>query len=118
MNNTLLVEEINRMYNDADISCLVENEEGASEGSTSLDVHYAPTILLHPRSQIARRLGNTLTYPDIPGHTRCHPVFPGHTRCHPDTPRHTRSHPVTPKPPALTKCPQEGQCDLPLRGGG
>jgi len=58
VNNTLLVEEINRMYNDADISCLVENEEGASEGSTSLDVHYAPTILLHPRSQIARRKDN------------------------------------------------------------
>jgi len=58
VNNTLLVEEINRMYNDADISCLVENEEGLGEGSTSLDVHYAPTILLHPRSQIARRKDN------------------------------------------------------------
>ena len=80
MNNTLLVEEINRMYNDADISCLVENEEGASEGSTSLDVHYAPTILLHPRSQIARRSGNTRCHPVTPGHTRSHPVSPGHPK--------------------------------------
>ena len=40
---------ISRMYDQADISCLVENEEGENVASTSLDVNYAPTILLHPR---------------------------------------------------------------------
>ena len=38
-----------RMYDQADISCLVENEEGENVASTNLDVNYAPTILLHPR---------------------------------------------------------------------
>ena len=38
-----------RMYDQADVSCLVENEEGENVASTNLDVNYAPTILLHPR---------------------------------------------------------------------
>ena len=38
------------MYDQADVSCLVENEEGENVASTNLDVNYAPTILLHPRS--------------------------------------------------------------------
>ena len=37
------------MYDQADISCLVDNEEGENMASTNLDVNYAPTILLHPR---------------------------------------------------------------------
>ena len=38
-----------RMYDQADVNCLVENEEGENVASTNLDVNYAPTILLHPR---------------------------------------------------------------------
>ena len=37
------------MYDQADVSCLVENEEGENVASTNLNVNYAPTILLHPR---------------------------------------------------------------------
>ena len=40
------------MYDQADVSCLVENEEGENVASTNLDVNYAPTILLHPRSNL------------------------------------------------------------------
>jgi len=58
VNNSLLIEEISRMYDQADISCLVDNEEGENMASTNLDVNYAPTILLHPRSQIAKRKDN------------------------------------------------------------
>merc|ERR1719189_2048609 len=58
VNNTILIEEISRMYDQADISCLVENEEGENVASTNLNVNYAPTILLHPRSQIAKRKDN------------------------------------------------------------
>jgi len=58
VNNTILIEEISRMYDQADVSCLVENEEGENVASTNLDVNYAPTILLHPRSQIAKRKDN------------------------------------------------------------
>lgn len=58
VNNTILIEEISRMYDQADISCLVENEEGENVANTNLDVNYAPTILLHPRSQIAKRKDN------------------------------------------------------------
>merc|ERR1712088_21120 len=56
--NALLIEEISRMYDQADITCLVENEEGEGEGSTQLDVQFPPTILLHPRSQVAKRKEN------------------------------------------------------------
>merc|ERR1711902_71906 len=56
--NALLIEEISRMYDQADITCLVENEEGEGQGSTQLDVQFPPTILLHPRSQVARRKDN------------------------------------------------------------
>merc|ERR1712172_276813 len=55
--NALLIEEISRMYNQADISCLVENEEGQGQGSTQLNVQFPPTILLHPRSQVAKKEG-------------------------------------------------------------
>ena len=41
--------DLPRMYDQADISCLVDNEEGENMASTNLDVNYAPTILLHPR---------------------------------------------------------------------
>ena len=40
------------MYDQADISCLVDNEEGENMASTNLDVNYAPTILLHPRYRV------------------------------------------------------------------
>merc|ERR1712038_61768 len=56
--NALLIEEISRMYDQADITCLVENEEGEGQGSTQLDVQFPPTILLHPRSQVAKRKEN------------------------------------------------------------
>merc|ERR1712088_1140300 len=56
--NALLIEEISRMYDQADITCLVENEEGEGQGSTQLDVQFPPTILLHPRSQVAKRKDN------------------------------------------------------------
>merc|ERR1712173_157727 len=56
--NALLIEEISRMYDQADITCLVENEEGMGQDSTQLDVQFPPTILLHPRSQIAKRKDN------------------------------------------------------------
>jgi len=58
VNNSILIEEISRMYDQADISCLVDNEEGRGSASTSLDILYSPTILLHPRSQIAKRKDN------------------------------------------------------------
>merc|ERR1712001_163361 len=48
--NALLIEEISRMYDQSDITCLVENEEGQGQGSTRLNVQFPPTILLHPRS--------------------------------------------------------------------
>jgi len=57
-NNSILVEEITRMYNEADITCLVENEEGETEASTNLNVRYPPSILLHPRSQFAKLKDN------------------------------------------------------------
>merc|ERR1712061_224051 len=53
--NALLIEEISRMYDQADITCLVENEEGQGQGSTQLNVQFPPTIVLHPRSQVAKR---------------------------------------------------------------
>merc|ERR1712130_59483 len=56
--NALLIEEISRMYNQADITCLVENEEGQGQGSAQLNVQFPPTILLHPRSQVAKRKEN------------------------------------------------------------
>merc|ERR1712079_631498 len=56
--NALLIEEISRMYDQADITCLVENEEGKGQGSAQLDVQFPPTILLHPRSQVAKRKEN------------------------------------------------------------
>ena len=56
--NALLIEEISRMYDQADITCLVENEEGQGQGSTQLNVQFPPTILLHPRSQVAKRKEN------------------------------------------------------------
>ena len=56
--NALLIEEISRMYDQSDISCLVENEEGQGQGSTRLNVQFPPTILLHPRSQVAKRKEN------------------------------------------------------------
>ena len=46
------------MYDQADITCLVENEEGMGQDSTQLDVQFPPTILLHPRSQVAKRKDN------------------------------------------------------------
>merc|ERR1712115_547756 len=56
--NALLIEEISRMYDQADITCLVENEEGEGQGRAQLDVQFPPTILLHPRSQVAKRKDN------------------------------------------------------------
>merc|ERR1712088_1116559 len=56
--NALLIEEISRMYDQSDITCLVENEEGQGQGSTRLNVQFPPTILLHPRSQVAKRKEN------------------------------------------------------------
>merc|ERR1712165_296636 len=56
--NALLIEEISRMYDQADITCLVENEEGQSQGSARLNVQFPPTIVLHPRSQVAKRKEN------------------------------------------------------------
>merc|ERR1711936_1323364 len=56
--NALLIEEISRMYDQADITCLVENEEGEGQGSAQLNVQFPPTILLHPRSQVAKRKDN------------------------------------------------------------
>ena len=38
-----------RMYDQSDITCMVDNEEGQAEASTSLDIKFPPTILLHPR---------------------------------------------------------------------
>merc|ERR1712061_63477 len=55
--NALLIEEISRMYDQADITCLVENEEGQGQGSTQLNVQFPPTIVLHPRSQVAKKEG-------------------------------------------------------------
>jgi len=57
-NNSILIEEISRMYDQSDITCLVENEEGMTKASTSLDIRYPPTILLHPKSKVARRKEN------------------------------------------------------------
>jgi len=56
--NALLIEEISRMYDQADITCLVENEEGQGQGSTQLNVQFPPSIVLHPRSQVAKRKEN------------------------------------------------------------
>merc|ERR1712088_18966 len=56
--NALLIEEISRMYDQSDITCLVENEEGQGQGSARLNVQFPPTILLHPRSQVAKRKEN------------------------------------------------------------
>ena len=44
------------MYDQADVSCLVENEEGENVASTNLNVNYAPTILLHPRFVLVKIL--------------------------------------------------------------
>jgi hypothetical protein len=57
-NNSILIEEISRMYDQADITCLVENEEGEGRGSTTLGVHFPPTLLLQPKSQVAKRKEN------------------------------------------------------------
>merc|ERR1711971_1072350 len=38
--NALLIEEISRMYDQSDITCLVENEEGQGQGSARLNVQF------------------------------------------------------------------------------
>ena len=57
-NNSILIEEISRLYDQADITCTVENEEGVSSATTRLDVRYPPSLLLQPRSQAAKRKDN------------------------------------------------------------
>ena len=57
-NNSILIEEISRMYDQSDITCLVENEEGEARASTNLNVQFPPTLLLHPRSQVAKKKDN------------------------------------------------------------
>jgi len=54
-NNSLLVEEITREHDQADISCTVANSEGEGRGSATLEVQFPPTLLVHPESQVARR---------------------------------------------------------------
>jgi len=60
-NDTLVLEEISREHHESDVKCLVENEVGRTAISTTLNVEFPPTILLHPESVVARK-GENVTF--------------------------------------------------------
>ena len=60
-NETLMIENISREHHESDVKCLVENEVGLTATSTTLNVEFPPTILLHPESVVARK-GENVTF--------------------------------------------------------